>query len=110
VWNFLSGIGRELSHSFECILWWVFANTVTLSCFCCLLLYLILLACLCSQKLLSAMSVVDLFAIMDKEREQELKWVAQNILGNDFGVVTMLGYLVDSARSRLWIYDGFYSC
>jgi hypothetical protein len=21
----------------------------------------------------------------------------------------MLGYLVDSARSRLWIYDGFYS-
>jgi hypothetical protein len=56
------------------------------------------------------MSVVDLFAIMDKEREQELKWVAQNILGNDFGVVTMLGYLVDSARSRLWIYDGFYSC
>jgi hypothetical protein len=53
------------------------------------------------------MSVVDLFAIMDKEREQQLKWVAQQNLGNDFGVVTMPGYLVDSARSRLWIYDGF---
>jgi hypothetical protein len=49
------------------------------------------------------MSVVDLFAIMDKEREQQLKSVAQNILGNDSGVVTMLRYLVDSARSRLWI-------
>jgi hypothetical protein len=75
-------------------LWWVLASTVTLSCFCYLLLYLILLPCLCSQELLHAMSVVDLFAIMDKEREQQLKWVAQNILGNGFGVVIMLGYLV----------------
>ncbi len=47
------------------------------------------------------MSVVDLFAIMDKEREQQLKWVAQHNLGNDFGVVTMLGYLVDSAKIKI---------
>jgi hypothetical protein len=62
-----------------------------------------------SQELSNALSIVDFFAIMDTEREQQLKWFAQNVLGNDFGVVTMFDYLVDSARSRLWIYDGFYS-
>jgi hypothetical protein len=45
--------------------------------------------------------VVDLFAIMDKEREQQLKWVAQNILGNDFGVATILGYLVDKCKIKI---------
>ncbi len=45
---------------------------------------------------------MDLFAIMDKDREQQqLKWVAQNILGNDFGVATMLGYLVDKCKIKI---------
>jgi hypothetical protein len=47
---------------------------------------MILLPCLGSQELSNAMSIVDFFAIMDKEREQQLKWFAQNVLGNDFGV------------------------
>jgi hypothetical protein len=70
---------------------------------------MILLPCLGSQELSNALSIVDFFVIMDTEREQQLTWFAQNVLGNDFGVVTMFDYLVDSARSRLWIYDGFYS-
>jgi hypothetical protein len=39
-----------------------------------------------SQELSNALSIVDFFAIMDTEREQKLKWFAQNVLGSDFGV------------------------
>ncbi len=63
------------------------ASTLTLSCF--LLLSFVLYdftTMLGSQELSNALSIVDFFAIMDTEREQKLKWFAQNVLGSDFGV------------------------
>jgi hypothetical protein len=48
---------------------------------------MILLPCLGSQELSNAMSILDFFAIMDREREHQLKWFAQNVLGNDCNYV-----------------------